>query len=166
MLVAACTLTTGTFEVVATVGTVFRCLVGGTVSIGTGTGLLGIAGAGAPTTYRARGGKLTTLATSFVAVITDRSRRETAGGGIAAAITATAIGTPTITVFAIFDDAITALAATDRLDTSVIGQAVAVDGIPAQGAADVAHGTGGELVDPGGGSRVHDEGAISVTTTA
>ncbi|KFZ12795.1 hypothetical protein V502_06899 [Pseudogymnoascus sp. VKM F-4520 (FW-2644)] len=81
---------------------------------------------------------------------------EFARRGIAAGIVAAPGHAATIAVFAHLDDAVAALRAGNGRDVTVAGQTARFNGLPADGAADVADAAGREVGDAGAGRGVHD----------
>jgi len=95
---------------------------------------------GACTTHGASGCELALGgATSFVARVTDGTLGKFASGGVAADISGTALLTTTIAIFTFLDNAVATLVATDGNNPLVVGETARLDGIPAEGTADVAY---------------------------
>lgn len=100
----------------------------------------------------------------FVGIIADGVAFEGAGCCVAAVVVATAFFATTITFFLALDDAVAALLAGDGLDVSVVAQAISVDCVVANSAANVADGTLGEAFNAWSARRVHDESCIGITS--
>jgi hypothetical protein len=130
--------------------------VGRTGGAVTGAALLGVARARAGSTDERARRELTTLTAGLVAVVADGVAAELARPGVAALVVAAGFIPATIAVFAFFDDAVAALLTRDERDALVDGETVGLDGVAADGGADVANGAGGEVGDAIAGGGVHD----------
>lgn len=95
--------------------------IGGAGRVGAATSLLRVARAGTGSTYCASTGELAVSAAVLVRGIADSTIFEFTGRGIAAGVVTTIRGAPAITVFALFDNTVAALLASDRCDTFVVG---------------------------------------------
>jgi len=88
--------------------------------------------------------ELAVAAAVFVRIIADSVGGELAGGRLTAIVVAASFWTTAIAFLAGLDNAVTALLSTDGSDLLVIRETLCLDGVAADGAADVANGTRAE----------------------
>lgn len=136
--------------------TVRRCRVWWTNGRVARADFLRVTRAGRRPTDLARRRKLAVVAAIFIGIVADGVILELACRRIAAGVAAAALGATTVAVFAVFDDTIATLVAGDSDDAFVRGQTCRVDGVAAEGRADVADAAGGEMGDAVGGEGIHD----------
>jgi hypothetical protein len=91
--------------------------------------------------------KLTATAAVLVRVIADGVAFVCASLSVATCIITTTFFATTITLFVTFDDAVATLLASNCLHLPVVAQAVGLDIVVSNGAADVANGAGRELIN-------------------
>ena len=126
--------------------------------------LLGVAAAGAGAAHGPLRGELALVgAAVLVGRVADRVVLVLARGGVAAVVVAAALLPAAVALLVLLDDAVAALAASDRVDAPVVAQTRGADAVAAHGRADVpdAAGREGRNSCPGGG--VHDEFPVSIT---
>lgn len=128
-----------------------------------GTFFLAVTLAGAGATYGIGRGELAFLAAAVVGIIADGVTLELARLGVAARVVTAAFLSTTVAVLAGLDDAISTLASTNGSDPAVVGQTAGFDAVTAQGGADVANCTTGEIGHTGFRIWVHDVFRIGVT---
>lgn len=162
LLVARCALTGSTFQSVSAACAVVGVLVGGTGGRVTGAYFLRIAVAVAFPADGALGGELTVAAAVLVGVITDCAVLELASARITAVVVAAAFFATTVAVFIAFDDTVATLLPRDGLDVFVVAQAVGLDAVLADGAANVSNTARREVLNTLPAGRVHDVFAVSI----
>lgn len=111
-------------------------------------------------------GKLASPAATVVRVIADGVVHEFASRGIAALVAATTLGSATIAIFALFDDAVAALGTGNGDDAFVVGKTGGVDTVTANSRANVADATKTELRDATPSGGIHDVLRSCVTCRA
>ncbi|KFY74700.1 hypothetical protein V499_05308 [Pseudogymnoascus sp. VKM F-103] len=140
-------------------GAFIRVCICWTRGCGAGTGFLGITVPSRGATYRAVGGELAGGETAvLVRGVADGVvlGLEFAGRGVAAGVIAAPCRAATIAVLAHLDDAVAALRTSNGRDIAVACQTVRLDGLSADGAADVSDAAGGEVGDAHASGGVHD----------
>ena len=130
--------------------------VGRTCARGPCTDLLRIAYAGAGAADGAVRRELAIPTAILIGVVTHRSAREFAGGGIAAVIVTTTFHPATVTLFARLHDAIAAFLARDGVDLCIVRETGRLDAIATDRAADVAHRAHTKVCDTLHSGRIHD----------
>lgn len=118
--------------------------------------LLRIADPRRRSTHRLRGRKLAAPAAVLIRIITYSPSAELTRRRLAARIIAAPFRAAAIALLAFLDDAVAAHLPADGRDVAVVGEAVALDAVAAEGAADVADRAWGEARNAAGRRRVHD----------
>lgn len=156
LLVTTCALPGSALQIMAATLSIWRCLIIRARRRITRADFCGIARAGASSADSPIASELAAFAAPFIRIVAHGTGLELACRGFAAVVVPTALLTTAVALLARLDDAVAALLAADGLHLPVVRQAIRLDRVTADGAANVADRTRAEVSDPLAGGGIHD----------